>query len=341
MAYLNVLANARVQTKIEAVRGTAETTMTRNLELLQSGFSWTYDQSRSDEPEMLGSFSVDRDTVLLERSCTFSFEARLAFEMVPWWMSLALKGGTVVRTGTTTASTPPGYTYTITPDDTVDNLDTFTMKAGDGAVAYQFRRCVITSTTIRASFGPGGEATWRIAVEGRAIFVGTTTFDSPAAIARTMIRSKAGNLVFLDTASVIGTSQLTGKARSFSLTIDNAIEDKYFAETGLDAGADFGRGAQRITGEVVLEALNDTEFAIMRANTATKLRFQNTGDVIGATPAANYLQQLDVPQAKLNAPAMGYAGNNRIYTFPFIGEKPLAAQAITSKTVTAAATVTA
>ncbi len=340
MAYLNVLANARVQTKIEAVRGTAETTMTRTLILLQSGFSWTYDQARSDEPEMLGSFSVDRDTVLLERSCTFSFEARLAYEMVPWWMSLALKGGSATRIGTTTASTPPGYTYTITPDDTVDNLDTFTMKAGDGAVCYKFSRCVVTSTTIRANFGPGGEATWRIAVEGRAVFAGTSTFDAPADIARTMVQAKAGNLVFLDT-TTLGTTQLTGKARSFSVTIDNAIEDKYFAETGVDAGADFGRGSQRVTGELVLEALNDTEFAIMRANTAQKIRFQNTGANIGATPTTNYLQQLDLPQAKLNAPAMGYAGNNRIYTFPFIGEKPVAAQAITSKTVIASTPVLA
>ncbi len=313
--------------------------MTRNLELLQSGFSWTYDQARSDEPEMLGSFYPDRDTVLMERACTFSFDARLAFELVPWWASLVLKGGAATRTGTTTSSTPPGYTYTVTPSDTVDDLDTFSMKAGDGAICYLFKRCVVSSATIRANFGPGGEATWRISVTGRSIFVSTSTFDSPTAITRTMIPSKSGNLVKLDTSSAIGTTTLSGKARSFSVTIDNQIEDKYFAETGIDAGADFGRGPSRITGEFVAEANNDTEFALMRANTAIKLRFENTGAQIGVTPTTNYLQQIDIPQAKLNSPAQGYAGNNRIYTFPFIGEKPLAAQAITSKTVNALATV--
>ncbi len=315
--------------------------MTRNLELLQSGFSWTYDQARSDEPEMLGSFYPDRDTVLMERACTYSFEARLAYEMVPWWMSVGLKGGAATRTGTTTGSTPAGYTFTITPSDTVDDLDTFSMKAGDGAIAYLFKRCAITSMTIRANFAAGGDATWRIAVEGRAIFVSTTTFDAPAAITRTMIQAKSGNLVKLDTASAIGTTTLTGKARSFSVTVDNGIEDKFFAETGIDAGADFGRGPSRITGEVILEAKDDTEFALMRANTAIKLRFENTGAQIGTTPTTNYLQQLDIPQAKLNSPGMSYAGNNRIYAFTFIGEKPLAAQAITSKTVNAIATVLA
>jgi hypothetical protein len=169
----------------------------------------------------------------------------------------------------------------------------------------------------------------------------TTTFDSPAAISRNMVSAVTGNKVYLDTSSSIGTTQLTGRARSFSLNIANNIEDKYFAETGADPHTDFGRGDQVVTGDLALEALDDTQFALMRADTDIKLRIENTGAQIGTTPTTNYLLQLDLPQAKLDAPARAPMGQNWVYTFPILAEKPTAAQQITVKTVNALTSVAA
>ncbi len=60
-----------------------------------------------------------------------------------------------------------------------------------------------------------------------------------------------------------------------------------------------------------------------------------------AKPTTTYRLRLDFPQARFNAPSASFAGNNAVLAFPFIAEKPLAAQAITVETINALATVTA
>jgi hypothetical protein len=338
--YGNVKVFRRYQSKIEVVRGTAETTMTRPvIGLLDGGFSWKYNRDREDAPEALGTFHVDRDTALTNESVTINFEIRASFEEAIWWLNLALDGGN--RTGTTTGSTPPGYTYTLTPNGAADDLDSATFKIGDGATAYRFRRCMVNTITFRCNPNAGGEATWRIAGDMLAIFDGTTTLDSPAGISRTMIYSN-GTKMYFDTSSALGTTAQDGKVRNVSFTIANNLEEKRFMDSGTTAAADVGRGPQRVTGDFTVEHLSDaTYFAIMRANTKTKIRFEYTGATIGATPTTNYLFQADFPQAMLNAPSESYAGQNLTYTYPFIAEAPIGGVPITIKDVTATATVTA
>ena len=341
MPYSNVRAFHRAQAKIEGVRGTAETTMTRWLTVLQNGgIVATYSRDREDVPETLRSFQGDRDTEILAENVTIAIEARLSYEEVPWWFSMALKGGSGTRTGTTTGSTPPGYTYAITPSDTADDLDTFTLKIGDPSVCYQYRRVVVNQMTLRCNPNQGGEASWRITLECMALFVGTSTFDAPSDISRTMVKS-LGSAMFLDTASAIGTTQLQNLVRNWSITVNNNIEEKRFVDSGVAAHTDFGRGLMRVTGDFTIEHTADTYFALHRANTNTKLRFQQTGAQIGVTPTTNYLFRVDVPQAKLDSPSETWIGNNRCYTYPFLGEKPTGASSITTSTVTAASTVTA
>ncbi len=339
--YGNIVAFQKVQAKIETTRGTAETTMSRWLYVLQQGgISWTYTRDREDAPETLRSFFGDRDTALTNESVTFSIEARLSYEELPWWFSLFIKGGSAQRTGTTTGSTPPGYTYTFTPSAATDDLDTFTMKVGDGATGYRFRRCVVNSATLRCNPNEGGEATWRIALEGVAIFDGTTTFDSPTDITRTMVYSN-GSKLYLDTGSdVLGTTQLTGMVRNWSITFTLNVEEKRFVESGATAAADFGRGNYRVTGDFTVEALSDTQFALMRANTAVKLRFEQTGAQIGPTPPTSYLLQVDAGQAKLDAPSRSTIGQNYVWTFPFLAEAAAGGAPVTAKAVNALATVT-
>ena len=340
MPYLNVDAFQRVQGAIETTRGTAITTMTRPITVLTSGgFNWTYNREREDAPEALNSFNPDRDTALTSESVTIDVELKLSYEEAIWWLNLALDGGN--RTGTTTGSTPPGYTYTLAPNDTTDDLDSATLKYGDGAQAYRFRRCMVNTATFRCNPNDGGEATWRMAANLMAIYDGTTTFDSPASITRTMIMSN-GSKLYLDTASAIGTTAQNLLLRNMSFTINNNLEEKRFVESGATPAADVGRGFQRITGDFTVEHLSDaTFFAIMRANTNTKIRMESTGALIGSTPTTNYLWQVDFAQAKLNAPSFAYAGHNRTATFPFLAEKPVGGSAISIKDVIASASVTA
>jgi hypothetical protein len=338
--YTNVMAFQKVQGVIETVRGTAITTMTRPITVLvQGGNSWTYSRDREDAPETLASFNVDRDTALTNEAVTIAIEARLSFEEAIWWLNLALDGGN--RTGTTTGSTPPGFTYTLTPNDTTDDLDSATLKLGDTSQAYRFRRCMVNTATFRCNPNAGGEATWRMTADLIAIYDGTTTFDSPASITRTMVLSN-GSKLYLDTASAIGTTAQNLLVRNMSFTIANNLEEKRFVESGSTAAADVGRGFQRITGDFTVEHISDaTFFALMRANTNTKIRFEYTGAQIGTTPTTNYLWQADFAQAKLNAPSFSYAGQNRVATYPFLAEKPTGGAALTIKDVISSGTVVA
>jgi hypothetical protein len=337
--YTNVMAFQKAQAKIEAVRGTAEVTMTRWLTVLsQGGIAMTYTRDREDAKETLRSFQGDRDTTILNETSGISIEAKLAYEEIPWWFSSALKGGSATRTGTTTGSTPPGYTYTINPVDTTDDLDTFTLKIGDGATCYIFKRCVINTMSIRAN--PESEGSWRINMDIMCVFVGTGTFDAPVDISRTIVES-VGSLVYLDTASAIGTTTLAGVVRNMSVTVANNIEEKRFLDSGVSASNDFGRGYQVVTGDFTEEFVSDTRFALMRANTNVKLRYEKTGAQIGTTPTTNYRVRLDFPQAKLNSPSWSYMGNNRVVTWPWIAEKPTGASSIQTATVNALATVVA
>jgi hypothetical protein len=340
LAYNNVMAFQRVQGAIETTRGTAITTMTRPIIVLaQGGNSWTYSRDREDAPETLNSFNVDRDTALTNEAVTIAIEARLSFEEAIWWLNLALDGNN--RTGTTTGSTPPGFTYTLTPNISADDLDSATLKLGDASQAYRFRRCMISTATFRCNPNAGGEATWRMTADLIAIFDGVTTFDTPAAITRTMILSN-GSKLYYDTASAIGTTAQNLLVRNMSFTIANNLEEKRFVESGSTAAADVGRGFQRITGDFTVEHLADaTFFANMRANTNSKIRFEYTGAQIGTTPTTNYLWQVDFVQAKLNAPSFSFAGQNKVATYPFLAEVPVSGAVLTIKDVIAAGTVLA
>lgn len=341
MAYANVKAFHRLQAAIETTRGTAIGTMTRWLTVLQDGGgTWSYTREREDAPETLRSFQGDRDTAITNEAVTWQIEARLSYEEIPWWMSMGLTGAASTLTGTTTGSTPPGYTYTINPVDTSDDLDTFTMKIGDTSTCYLLKRCAINTFTIRCNPDQGGEASWRITASGPAIFVSTSTFDSPSDITRTIVQSY-GSKMYLDTSSAIGTTEIAGLCRNFEFTVNNNIEEKRFIDAGVAAAADFGRGLMRVTGSFTLEHTSDTYFAYHRAETDVKLRFEKTGAQIGVTPTTNYRTRWDFPQAVLDSPTESFIGNNRCFTYPFLAEKPTGASSIQTAHVNALSTITA
>lgn len=338
-AYTNVRAFQRAQAAIETTRGTAMATMSRWLTVLQQGgIVATYARERADEPELTRSLFADQDTILLGESCTVRIEARLSFEELPWWFSLALKGGSAVRTGVSDAGTPPAYTYAITPTADADDLDSFTLKIGDSNACYVYSRVMVQTMTIRCN--PNSrEGTWRITLDCIAIFEGTGTFDAPADLTRTMIRS-LGSKFYIDDALAIGTTQPLGLVRNWSCTVALNNEEKMFPEDDGKAAVGIGRGLVKVTGDFTMEHTSDTYFQKMRDNTEFKIRMEKTGPDIAAG-TSTYLLQLDFPAAKLNAPAESYIGQNKVYTYPFLAELPASGGAIETTTVNALATVTA
>lgn len=339
MAYLNVLALERAEAKIETTRGTDAVTMTHNMALLASGSSFSLEQTHELEPEMTQSFSPYNDLQLTQQRARLSVEFIATYEDLVWWDQHVVKSQAMPLAGTTTGSTPPGYTYTITPTSTADDIATSTWKVGDGAVAYKLTRCVVNTFTIRSN--PGSEGTWRCTAELFGIFQGSTTFDSPALTTQTKLQSY-GTKVYVDAiGGTIGTTQILARIRSVSVTYTLNIEEKSFIETGVQAHTDFGRGYYVVTFEIVMEHNDDVWFLGARNNTPYKIRIEKTGAQIGTTPTTNYLRQIDFNRAKLYIPTFQRAGQNKTAVFGGMVEKGSGVALIQHKTVTAAASVAA
>jgi hypothetical protein len=338
MAYSNVQVLERAQAKIEAVRGVAETTMTRWFYPPLGSLTWQYNQDLEEITEQTRTYASAVDRQLGVRTVRINIEINLTYEEAIWWLNCALDGGNL--TGTTTGSTPPGFTYSLAQNVSADDLSTFTLKAGDATTIYKFSRCAVNQATFRFNPQPGGETCWRMTAEIWAIFVGITTYDSPTDILRNRVLARGTNFS-VDT-TTIGTTQVLGAIRSGEFTINNNLEEKFFSENTVDAAADFGRGSQVVTGSLVYEYLNDTEFALMRAGTVRKIRIAQTGPNIGSTPTTDFKWQVDVPNAKWLAPQFGYAGQNKIITLPFVGQwSSTVTQPLQISDVISAGTVTA
>jgi hypothetical protein len=339
--YTNVLTLDRIEAKIQGARDTAETVMTRPIVFPQGKASWTYTSDEAIVPETLRSYhasDADNTTVGISTS-RLNIEFIADYDTLPWWLDLALKGA--ILTGVTTGSTPAGYTYTATPTAATDDLAVATFKCGDGAIAYLFDRGVVNTMTIRWNPAVGGDPYFMVSVDIWCRFQGTTTFDSPAALTRHKIPAK-GTKVYIDT-TTLGSTQATGVIRSGSVTINNNIEEKQFTEDSSVMSADFARGEQMITFDLMREMTADTEFALLRAGTVRKIRIQNTGAAIGTSPATNYLLQIDLPAARYT-PSMSpnWQGQNRVQTLSGRGLRNSANTVpITATVVNAISAVTA
>lgn len=318
MAITNVAILERAQAKIEGTRGTAETTMTRWWYFPPQRLTWQYLQDLEDVSEVTRTYAATVDRQLGIRMVRLNVEINGTFEEFVWWLNCILDGSNL--TGTDTTSTPSGYTYALAQNVAADDLASFTLKAGDATVIYKFSRCMVNRATFRWNPQQGGDVCWRMAAEIWAIFVGTTTYDAPSDLDRTKILARGTKVYIDEPGGTIGTTQLTATVRQGEFTIDNQLEEKIFSENTVDPHTDVARGEQLVTGSIVAEHKNDTEFAKMRAGTVRLLRLKQTGANIGATPTTNYDWQVDFPNAKWLAPTFGYAGNNRIITMPFVGQ---------------------
>jgi Phage tail tube protein len=321
MAYQNVMILEGGQAKVEAVRGTPESALTRWLYPVLGGLVVNYNQEVEDEPESTRTYHGHTSVSLGLPEVRISYEEIVSYEDLPWWFQMALKGGVA---GISTGSTPPGYTYTFVPATATDDLSTFTLVAGDPGNLYKFSRCAINSLTVR--WDQAQQPSWRMTADiwARDMTAGAAYTGAIPDRNRERVQAR-GTLVYVDEpGGTIGTTQVTNEIRSGSVTVDNQLEDKAFSENETSVSADFARGEQLITGELVREFKTDTEFAKMRAGTTRRIRVQRTGSTIGATPTTDKRVRIDVPVAVLYAPRPGHVGQNRILTWGFTGYKTVA-----------------
>lgn len=313
MAITNVLVLERAQAVTEAVRGTQVGTNTRWLYPIQGGITWTLDIPTDDTKEALrGYYATDNQTMGIP-ICRLNIETVVTYDELPWWLTMILEGATL-----TGAAVNEGYSYEFDPPGTTDDLKSFSLVAGDGTLNHEFKRCMVNRATIRFNPQSGGDAHWHLTMEVWAHYVGASgTFDSVSDIAREKILSK-GTRIYSDAAGgTIGTTQVTGWLRSGSITIDNQLEEKIFAENTTATGNDVARGEQIITAELVVEFANDTYFGYFRAGTRRMLRILQTGTDLGTDLVT---ARFDMPYAHIVSFAPGYSGQNKTATIGLVAE---------------------
>lgn len=317
MAITNVMILDRIQAKTEGTRGTLETTNTRWLYPIHGGLTWTHEISTDDVKEASRTFfATDNQTMGIPIS-RINFEGVVTYEELPWYLTMALEGATL--TGNSLGGAPVAYSYEFDPPGTSDDLKSFSCVLGDGTNNYEFKRCMVNKATFRFNPQSGGESYWHMALEIWAQFnSASASLDALADTTRTKVLSKGTKLYSEAAGGTLGTTQVTGKLRSGSITIDNQFEEKIYAENTTAVADDVARGEQICTAELVYEFAADTEFGYFRTPSRRAMRIQQTGATIsGANP---YTMRWELPYAHIVSFVPGYAGHNKIATIGIVCE---------------------
>lgn len=129
-----------------------------------------------------------------------------------------------------------------------------------------------------------------------------------------------GTVLTLDTAGgSIGTTQITGRFLSFSLTAALNVSYKRFMEnvTNLSNKQDLGK--IKVTGQVRLEMDRKREWDKYKALAPELLRIRQTGTTIDSGTSTTKSINIDVYDAVWGDPSFDLRGSNKTATWPFTG----------------------
>jgi hypothetical protein len=329
LPYANTVRLKRVQAGIETVRGTPATITRR----VYGAIVRTHTQAIETVPDESGTFFGGEAVAQGDAEVGFTVDAVLTYEDAMWWAQLALDGAI---TPVADAGDPVAYTRVATPEGEVDNLKTATFEYGWANMV--FRTTMVGVRRMTLAVNRADVNYWRLTADlfGRDI---TKISDFTASIpqrSRETVAAKQTHL-FIDDVGDVGETEVLGKWRSFSVTVDNAPDFKRFGEGDEFVGADFGRGDQVVTGELAMEAIDDTEYEAQRTLTPRALRIEKSGSEINA--GADKLHRIDLPRIYWNAPTENVVGANLVHAFGFVAKPNAGAPPITLHNVNALATL--
>jgi hypothetical protein len=331
VAYNNVRRLKRVQAGLETVRGTAVAATRR----LYGEYTLSVNQDILELPDDDGTFWGGDAVSAGDAEATISVSANITYEDLPWWMMLALDGAITPVAGT---GSPLPYTWTATPEAETDNLKTATLEYGWTGRIMKAAGVHVRTMTISSARDDSPVMQMTAELGCSEITTGTFTAAIPQRT-RENVLARGADLYIDEPGGTLGTTAVLNKYRSFSFTINNNPDYKRFGESGLWPAADFGRGQQVVTVEVVLEASDDVETAKQRLTTARKIRLQQEGSIINGAGNTPKRARFDFGNVYWNAPSEDMAGENIVDSFGGVA-KPLAGVApVIVETVNALATL--
>lgn len=296
------------QAGIETTRGTA-VAATRKVYMPWEPFSFERELQWAEG--VTGTFHDRREAQYGRIVHGLTGSEEMSFEDAPWWFEHILKGG-VTPSGD--GGTPVAYTRNYTPTAAADDLKSSTIEYGTTTLSYEANQSMVNSATIR--FLPDDQKYWMLDVEVMTRKPAQTAMTgSIADRSRELIRAP-GTKIFVDSAT-IGSTQVTGRFIGGSVTINNNLDFKAFAEDEDDYAANkVGRGDVTVDAQLAFEFDSDTEFANYRAAQPVErfIRIEREGSQIHGSSVVNKRIRLDM-NGYWSSIEPGYRNNNKILTF--------------------------
>lgn len=148
--------------------------------------------------------------------------------------------------------------------------------------------------------------------------IGGVFTASPADRTREIIEAP-GTKIYLDTGT-IGTTEITGRFISFSVTHDANLTGKRFMDDVAKMSTRLGKGRPNVSGQFRLEFDRRSEYDYWTNQTALKLRIQQVGTTINSNATLpKRTARIDVPVVQITEVTKDSRENNRTATFAFVG----------------------
>lgn len=207
-----------------------------------------------------GTFTSRRRPHYSRTRPNFAAVDEATFEDLAWWMELAIKGGV---TGAGDAGSPEAFTYEYIPSLSTDDLDSITLEWNEAGNPIESSQLMIDSWTLRGDPDNDNESAWMFDAQlmGRDVTTGITY--TPAIPQRdTEVILARGTKFYVDgTAANVGMTQVTGKLINWSISGNNNLHFKAFAEDERYFAANkVGRGERTYDTQLTFEFEDPDEF---------------------------------------------------------------------------------
>lgn len=274
----NEVSQKRFQAGIETTPGTA-VAATRRIPAL---FAMNLTKPRSTTPDRTGTRKGRQRPAFGRQRVAGTVTDKLSFEDMPWWLQCSVQGD--VSAVGDEDETDEAFTRIYVPSDLGTDLKSFTLEHGEPGNPYESNQVMVQSWTIRLDPDSDDEPEWIFEAELLARGWESTTYTSSLPLRVTSPILARGTKLYVDDAGgTIGSTQVVGKLISASISGNNNIHYKAFAEDENDFAPNrIGFGEVTIDAQITMEFDDDVEFAKFRNTTPQQrlVRIAREGAVI-------------------------------------------------------------
>lgn len=303
----------------EAVRGTLITPPTHRLNL--KGLI-TPKQTLYRPPDALGTLEDYYRSEVMRQWGELKADGDIDIQKMPFVLQGVVRGGTVTPTTPTNGVLTRLFTYT--PNIIADDLDSYTAYWGDniGALLWQSKYTMMDTMTINSD--ASGTSAVGIGLTGTGQF--PTHLGSnpalPAATAGNLLVPGRGQL-WLDTSSAIGTTPITGRHISSTISVPTGVTYKYVSNgpTGTVTFDHTGRKKRHVELKLKFELADSAQYDLFAAHTTCKIRYRMNGALIeSVTPDYYNFLEFDVYGPMTNPSWTDLENTNRAVEFTVMSE---------------------